>query len=75
MKVSTVTGADRDYVRLVPETVEECSQLVAVAVSKFIPADATLLVTSLYPRDAMELRVFVEKLSEKNGYLSTESFG
>lgn len=56
MKVSTSTGGDRDYIRLVPETVAECSQLVSVAVSKFIPADATLLVPD---PQSMELRVFV----------------
>lgn len=67
MKVSTVTGAaDRDYIRLVPESVEECSHLVGVAVSKFIPSDATLLVTSSLPRDSMELRVFVGE-SRKRG--------
>ncbi len=56
MIVSTVTGGDRDYIRLEPESVAECGMLVAVAVSKFIPADATLLVASGHQ---FELRVWV----------------
>lgn len=59
MKLSTVTGGDRDYLRLVPETVEECAMVVSVAVSKFIPAEATLLVPYPDREPWLELRVWV----------------
>jgi len=59
VKLSTVTGGDRDYLRLVPETIDECAMLVAVATSKFLPADSTLLIATPERMPWMELRVWV----------------
>jgi len=59
VKLSTITGGDRDYLRLTPETIDECAMVVSVATSKFIPAEATLLIATPDREPYMELRVWV----------------
>lgn len=61
MRVSTFTGCnDRDYISLLADTPYECAALVRTGTSRFIPQDATALLTyGAEERETVELRVYV----------------
>jgi hypothetical protein len=61
MRVATVTGtADRDYIRLTAASLDECADLVDVALSQFIPRDSVRLLSQGYClARTIELRVYI----------------
>lgn len=62
MKMHTVTGASpRDYIELVPESIEEAAAIVFAARSVFLPSDSTLLEITPEIQPFLALRIYVGK--------------
>lgn len=61
MRVHTVTGGDRDFLELVPETIDEAAALVFAGTSKFVAPTATHLVVTPEQSPYLSLRVYLSE--------------
>lgn len=59
MKVHTITGGDRDFLELRPETVEEAASIVFAAKSEFIAKDLVWLQITPSAPPFLALRVYL----------------
>lgn len=61
MKVHTVTGGDRDFIELVPETIGEAAAIVFAGTSKFVAPRSTDLIITPELAPFLSLRVYVSE--------------